>query len=180
VNRKAFDDYLQGRYIFWNKRTRENTEKAIEYFQSSIRADSTYAPPYAGLANCYIFLGTVQIGAMPPIDANGSAQEAARKAIELDNELAEAHAAMGYAYHYNWNWDAAEREFIRAIELNASNADAYFYYSQYLMSQGRTEEAIAEADRAQELDPFSLATNAVRGPTQKAAGANPRCFAFSA
>jgi len=163
VNRKAFDDYLQGRYIYWNKRTKENLEKAIEYFQSSIRVDPTYAPPYAGLANCYIVLGSVQIGAMPPIEANGRAQEAARRAIELDNELAEAHAALGYAYHYNWNWDAAEREFIQAIELNASNADAYFYYSQNLMSHGRTEEAIAEADRAQELDPFSLAANAVRG-----------------
>ena len=91
------------------------------------------------------------------------AEEAAGKALKLDSELAEAYAALGYAYHYNWKWDAAEQVFIRAIELNANNADAHFHYAAYLLSRSRLEEAIAEVNRAQELDPFSLGISAWRG-----------------
>ncbi len=118
VHPKAFDDYLQGRYLFWNKRTEENLRKAIEYFQSAIREDPAYALAYAGLADCYNALGSVQIGALPPVEARRRAEEAAVKALELDPALAEAHSALGYVKHFNWDWAAAEQEIKRAIELN--------------------------------------------------------------
>jgi TolB-like protein/Tfp pilus assembly protein PilF len=163
ANRKAFDDYLQGRYLYWNKRTKENLEKAIEYFQSAIKEDPAYAQAYAGMADCYNHLGSVRHSALPPVEARRRAAEAAGKALEFDTELAEAHAALGYAKHYNWDWAEAEREFKRAIELNPNYAEAHIRYSQYLVSRGNVEEAVAEANRARELDPFSLDISALRG-----------------
>jgi TolB-like protein/DNA-binding winged helix-turn-helix (wHTH) protein/Flp pilus assembly protein TadD len=163
VNHKAFDDYLQGRYLYWNKRTKENLEKAIEYFQSATKEDPTYAQAYAGLADCYNQLGSVNMSAMWPVEARRQAEELAGKALELDGELAEAHIALGYVKHFNWDWAAAEVEFKRAIELKPNYADAHIRYAQYLLSRGRLEEAVAEANRAQELDPLSLVISAQRG-----------------
>jgi tetratricopeptide (TPR) repeat protein len=160
VNRKALDDYLQGRYLF-NKG--EQLPKAIEYFQSAIKEDSTYAPAYAGLAVCYNNQGSAVVGELPPPEARRRAEEAAVKALELDNTLAEAHAALGNTHFYNWNWTLAEQSFKRAIELNPSSAEAHSIYSRYLSAKGRAEEAIAEANRAQELDPLSLYISTVRG-----------------
>src|SRR5262245_16751805 len=163
VNRKAFDDYLQGRYLYWNRRTDENLHKAISFFQSAVKEDPIYAPAYVGLADCYNYLGTEQISAMPPIDARRRAEEAANKALEIDNEMAEAHASLGFVKHFNWDWTAAEQEFKLAIELNPNYAYAHDCYASFLVSKGRTEEAIAETNRAQELDPFSLAISVKRG-----------------
>jgi TolB-like protein/DNA-binding winged helix-turn-helix (wHTH) protein/Flp pilus assembly protein TadD len=163
INRKAFDDYLQGRFLYWNRRTEENLHNAIGFFQSAVNEDPTYAPAYVGLADCYNSLGTEMIGALLPLDARRQAEEAASKALEIDNEMAEAHAALGWVKHYNWDWAAAEQEFKLAIELNPNYAYAHECYASLLTSKGRFEEAIAEANRAQELDPFSLAINAKRG-----------------
>src|SRR5262245_57991239 len=163
VNRKAYDDYLQGRYLYWNRRTEENLHKAISFFQSAVKEDPIYAPAYVGLADCYNYLGTEQISAMPPIDARRRAEEAANKALEIDNEMAEAHASLGFVKHFNWDWTAAEQEFKLAIELNPNYAYAHDCYASFLVSKGRTEEAIAETNRAQELDPFSLAISVKRG-----------------
>jgi TolB-like protein/DNA-binding winged helix-turn-helix (wHTH) protein/Flp pilus assembly protein TadD len=163
IQPKAFDDYLQGRYLYWNKRTEENLVKAIEYFQSAINEDSNYARAYVGLADCYNALGAVQFGRLPPMGARRRAEEAALKALELDAELAEAHTALGYARHFNWNWVAAEQEFKRAIELNPNYANAHNFYASYLMSRGRVEESLAASNRARELDPLSLSISANRG-----------------
>jgi TolB-like protein/DNA-binding winged helix-turn-helix (wHTH) protein/Flp pilus assembly protein TadD len=163
VNPKAFDNYLQGRYLYWNKRTDENLNKAIDYFQSAIREDSTYALPYAGLADSYNAMGTVQIGLLPPIEARSRAEEAAVKALERDPALAEAHSALGVANHYNWKWSAAEQEFKRAIELNPSYAPAHSAYASYLMSLNRVDESLAAANRSRELDPLSLSIGVQRG-----------------
>lgn len=163
VNPKAFDNYLQGRYLYWNKRTDENLNKAIDYFQSAIREDSTYALPYAGLADSYNAMGTVQIGLLPPIEARTRAEEAAVKALERDPALAEAHSALGVANHYNWKWSAAEQEFKRAIELNPSYAPAHSAYASYLMSLNRVDESLAAANRSRELDPLSLSIGVQRG-----------------
>ncbi|HEU4712135.1 MAG TPA: tetratricopeptide repeat protein [Pyrinomonadaceae bacterium] len=163
VSPKAFDQYLQGRYLYWNRRTEENLNKAIEHFQNAIREDPNYSSAYVGLADCYGSLGMVQIGALPPLDARRLAEENAAKALALDPTLAEAHTALGYVNHYNWNWDAAEEEFKRAIELNPSYANAHNFYAGFLMSRGRVEEAIASSNRARELDPFSLSISAQRG-----------------
>ena len=163
VRPKAFDDYLQGRYLYWNKRTEENLNKAIEFFQSAIKEDPGYAPAYVGLADCYNSLSVVQIGALPPAEGRRRAQEAATKALELDGALAEAHNALGFVKHYNWDWQAAEQDFKRAIELNPSYANAHNFYASYLMSRGRVDESIAASNLARQLDPFSLAISAQRG-----------------
>jgi tetratricopeptide (TPR) repeat protein len=154
---------LQGRYLYWNKRTEENLNKAIEHFQSAIKEDSSYAAAYVGMADCYNALGAVQMGALPPIEARRRAVDAATKALALDAASAEAYSALGYANHYNWQWTAAETDFKRAIELNPNYANAHNFYAGYLMSRGRVDEAIAASNRARELDPFSLSISANRG-----------------
>ena len=163
VNRKAFDDYLQGRFLYWNRRTDENLLKALSFFQSAVNEDRGYAPAYVGLADCNNALGTELIGAIPPSQARQRALEAASKALEIDNDMADAHTALGFVKHFNWDWTSAEQEFKLAIELNPNYAYAHDCYSSFLLSRGRAEEAIAEANRAQELDPFSLAISSKRG-----------------
>ena len=163
VRPKAYDDYLQGRYLYWNKRTEENLNKAIALFQSAIKEDESYAPAYVGLADCYNALGAVQVASMPPLEARRHAEEAATKALQLDSQLGEAYSALGYVKHFNWDWTAAEQNHKRAIELNPSYANAHNFYASYLLSRGRIEEAIAASNRARELDPFSLSISAQRG-----------------
>jgi len=162
VAREAVDNYLQGRY-FSNRRTEQDMRRAISYFESAIKADSNYAPPYAGLADCYNQLGTALIGVMPPTEARRTAEAAARKALEIDNELAEAHATLGYVSYFNWNWAAAEEEFKRSLELNPNYASAHSQYAHYLVARERIDEALAEINRAQELDPLSLSISSSRG-----------------
>ncbi len=163
VRPKAFDDFLQGRYLYWNKRTEKNLNKAIELFQSAIKEDSNFAQAYVGIADCYNALGAVQAAALPPLEARRHAAEAATKALQLDPALAEAHSALGYVKQYNWDWPAAEQDLKRAIELNQNYANAHNFYASYLMCQGRIEESIASSNRARELDPFSLSISAHRG-----------------
>lgn len=163
VRPKAYDDYLQGRYLYWNKRTEENLNKAIALFQSAIKEDESYAPAYVGLADCYNSLGSVQVASMPPLEARRQAEEAATKALQLDSGIAEAYGALGFVKHYNWDWTAAEKNLKRAIELNPSYANAHNFYANYLMSRGRIDESLAASNRARELDPFSLAISAQRG-----------------
>lgn len=160
VNRKALDDYLQGRYLLGKGGQLPN---AAEHFQSAIREDPAYAPAYAGLASCYNALGSVVAGALPPLEARRLAEDAALKALKIDDTLVEAHVARGSAYLFNWNWTAAEQALMRAIELNPNSAEAHNLYSSYLSAMGRAEEAIAEANRAQELDPHSLFMSTQRG-----------------
>lgn len=162
VAREAIDNYLQGRY-FSNRRTEQDMRKAISYFESAIKADSNYAQAYAGLADCYNQLGTAMIGVMSPIEARRTAETAARKALEIDNELAEAHATLGYVSYFNWNWAAAEEEFKRSIELNPNYASGHSQYAYYLVARKRIDEALAEINRARELDPLSLSISSSRG-----------------
>ena len=154
VNRKAFLDHLKGRYHL-NKRTQESLNKAIEQFQSAIEEDPTYAPAYAGLSNCYGLQGTVGIGTKSPRETRPLAVAAARKALQIDGELAEAHAALATMNHYEWEWAEAEQGFQRALDLNPGYPFAHLLYSDYLVCRGRIEQAVAEARRAEELDPLS-------------------------
>ena len=162
IAREAIDNYLQGRY-FLNRRTEQDMRKAISYFESAINVDRNYAQAYAGLADCYNQLGTVMIGTLPPLEARRASEIAARKALEIDNEVAEAHAALGHVDYVNWKWAAAEEEFKRSIELNPNYASAHSQYAHYLVARGRIDEALAEISRAQELDPLSLSISANRG-----------------
>ena len=162
IAREAIDNYLQGRY-FSNQRTEQNLRKAIAYFEDAIKADPNYAQAYAGLADSYNQLGTTMIGGLPPLEARRTAESAARKALEIDNEVAEAHAALGWVNYFNWNWAVAEEEFKHALELNPNYASAHSQYAVYLVARGRFDQALAEINRAQELDPLSLTISSSRG-----------------
>jgi tetratricopeptide (TPR) repeat protein len=162
VDRAAIDNYLQGRY-FWNRRTEQDMRKAIGYFEAAITADPNYAQAYAGLADSYNQLGTIMIGVMPPSEARRTGEIAARKGLEVDKEVAEAHAALAYENFFNWNWASAEDEFKRSIQLNPNYASAHSHYGLYLVARERIDEAVAETNRAQELDPLSLSISASRG-----------------
>ncbi len=153
-NSEAYQLYLTGRYHL-NRLTDDGFLKGREYFQQAIDKDPNYALAYAGLADSYNMLSGWN--ALPPKEGFPKARVAATKALELDDELAEAHNALGTVKHfYDWDWQGAEREFRRAIEINPNYADAHQMYSFYLSAMGRFDEALAEMRRAQELDPLSL------------------------
>jgi TolB-like protein/Tfp pilus assembly protein PilF/tRNA A-37 threonylcarbamoyl transferase component Bud32 len=152
--------YLKGRY-YWNKRTEGDLRNAVEYFNRAIEKDPNYALAYAGLAECYVSLES--FGLMPPREAVPRVKQAAMKALELDNTLAQAHTALTAVKEYDWDWAGSEREFQRAIELNASDATARQWYSQLLIRLHRKEEALAEIKRAQQLDPLSLMAQSTAG-----------------
>jgi len=155
VNPQAYESYLKGRH-YWNQRTEEGLKKGIAYFQQAIAADARYAPAHAGVSDSYLLLGWS--GALPPSQAMPEAKNAARRAIELDDKLAEAHNALAGAMQlYDWDWTGAEREFRRALDLNPGYADAYHRYAMtHLAPRGRLEEAMTAMQRAQDLDPLSL------------------------
>ncbi|HEU4507732.1 MAG TPA: winged helix-turn-helix domain-containing protein, partial [Pyrinomonadaceae bacterium] len=163
VRPKAFDEFLQGRFLYWNRRTGENLTTAISHFQNAIKEDPNFAQAYVGLADCYNAQGAVQVAAMPPVEARSLAEQAATKALELDPGLAEAYSALGSVNLFNWNWTAAEQYFKRAIELNQNYANAHNFYANFLITRGRIDDAIAASNRARELDPFSLSISAQRG-----------------
>jgi eukaryotic-like serine/threonine-protein kinase len=155
ANTEAYQLYLKGRY-HWNKRTREDLKKGIEYFNQAVEKDPNYALAYAGIADCY---GVPAIGLSPP-EAMPKAKAAAMKALSIDDTLAEAHTSLANVLlRYDWDWLGAEKEFKRAIELNPNYPTARYWYALYLFGMGRQEEALREVQRAQELDPLSLVTN---------------------
>jgi len=153
MNAEAYQLYLKGRYHA-NQATAAELKKGIEYFQQAIEKDPGYALAYAGLADSYSTLG-VGWQYLPPSDTLPKAKAAAMKALQLDDTLAEAHAALAFAAFFDWDWPSAEREFKRAIELNPNSALSHNRYADYLETTGRFDESMAEAQRAQELDPLS-------------------------
>lgn len=153
-NTDAYRDYLKGRY-YWNKMTEEGLKKSIGYFEQAIQKDPNYALAYAGLADSHSLFGFFSL--LPPKEVMPRAKEAALKALAIDDGLAEAHASLaGIKKVYDWDWLAAEREYQRALELNPNYATAHHWYADYLSAVGRSQEALAEIQRAQELDPLSL------------------------
>jgi eukaryotic-like serine/threonine-protein kinase len=164
-NNEAYQLYLKGRF-YWNKRTEEAMQRALQYFQQAIEKDPNFALAYSGLADTYNLLGgqdAIQ-GGLPPNEVFPKAKAAARKALEIDESLAEPHVSLAHAlYFYDRDWAGAEREYKRAIELNPNYPQAHHWYAIYLMHTGRLDEAVAEARRAQELDPLSLPINMALG-----------------
>jgi tetratricopeptide (TPR) repeat protein len=161
-NTEAYQLYLKGRY-FWNKRTGADLRRSIDYFNQAIEKDPKYALAYAGLADAYGLLSGY--GAASPKDSLPQAKAAAKKALELDDTLAEAHASLGQTlFAYDFNFAEANREFRRAIELNPNYATAHQWYGQGgLAPLGQFDDAIAEMKRALELDPLSVIINADLG-----------------
>ena len=160
-NPEAYELYLKGRF-YLNQRTYAEIDKSTEYFQRCIEKDPGFALGYAGLADSYL-ANTIR----SPQDFDPKAKAAAARALELDGDLAEAHAALGAEKaDFEYDWPGAEREFKRAIELNPNYAEAHFRYAlSYLMAQGQSENAIAEMKKALQLDPFSPIYNTVFGLT---------------
>lgn len=151
---EAYRLYLKGRNA-WNKRTAEALQQGIDYFQQAIAIDSSYAPAYAGLADCYNM--QVIYGIQQPKDAFPKAKEAATKALEIDETLAEAHTSLAFVkFRWDRNRVEAEREFQLAIKHKPTYAPARQWYSSYLVAFERFDEAIDEAKRAQELEPLSF------------------------
>jgi TolB-like protein/Tfp pilus assembly protein PilF len=159
VNPEAYQDYLRGRY-FWNKRTGEALKKAREYFEQAIEKDPSYAPAHSGLADAYALMGSSGYDVMPPREAMPRAKAAARTALEIDDALADAHAALGYVkLAYDWDLPGAERELARAIELNPNYAIAHQWQGELLMARSSPDEATNTFRRALELDPLSVPCN---------------------
>ncbi|HKE56502.1 MAG TPA: tetratricopeptide repeat protein, partial [Pyrinomonadaceae bacterium] len=153
-NAEAFHAYLKGRYA-WNKRTDEELKKAITLFQRAIDLDPTYAAAYAGMAYCYVSLG--DYNAAPAKEVFPLAKASAMKALEIDDQLAEAHTALAHTrFLFDWDWPNAEKEYQHALELQPNNATAHHWYGWFLIAMGRTDEAMREIKRAEELDPLSL------------------------
>jgi TolB-like protein/DNA-binding winged helix-turn-helix (wHTH) protein/Tfp pilus assembly protein PilF len=161
VSTEAHENYLRGRYR-WNQRSQSGLSAAINHFQKAIELEPQYAQAYAGIADAYIMMANW--GFMPATEGYPKAEVAARKALELDDQLAEAHTSLAYAtFLYDWDWAGAEKRFRRAIELNPNYATAHHFYSVYLMASGRHAEAQVEIKRARELDPLSIIINSVVG-----------------
>jgi tetratricopeptide (TPR) repeat protein len=154
INRSAFEDYLRARY-YLDQRTAESIPKAISFYEKAIAEDPTYARAYAGLADSYNQLGTVMIGGRPPSESRKMAIAAASRALEIDPELAEAHAALGYSNLYEWNWDRAKEGLERAISLNPNYAPAHLWLAHYLAARAHFDQALQEVRLARDLDPLS-------------------------
>jgi serine/threonine protein kinase/Flp pilus assembly protein TadD len=152
----AYQLYLQGRY-HWNKRTLEELQQSIDFFQQAIQKDPRYALAYAGQADAYALIADFNV--LPAREVMPKVKMAAAKALELDGTLAEAHTSLAWASFHDWDWLRAENEFKRALELNPSYPMAHSWYSEYLIALGRYDEALTETNRARELDPRSPITN---------------------
>ncbi len=167
VNPEAHDDYLRGRY-WWSGIPTErfssgdDVRRGLDYFQKAIAIDPNYALAYVGVADSYLYLAG---GPLTTKEALSKAKEAAVKALQLDPSLAEPHASLGSIDVWAGDWSGAEKEFKEALALNPNYAYAHEWYAVYLSSMGKLDEAVKEAERAVDLDPFSWDTNANLGAT---------------
>jgi len=152
----AYQAYLEGRY-HWNKRTEDELKKSVKCFERAIERDPDFAPAYAGMADAYVTLGTY--GGMPPKDVMPRAKKALKRALEIDDGLAEAYACRGCVRSvFDWSWSDAEADFRRAIDLNPSYPTGHHWYAiNHLVPLGRFDQATEELHRALEFDPLALA-----------------------
>jgi DNA-binding winged helix-turn-helix (wHTH) protein/TolB-like protein/Tfp pilus assembly protein PilF len=171
---EAYRLYLKGRNA-WNKRTGDELQQAIEFFNQAIAIDPNYGAAYAGLADCYNML--VVYGRLQPKEGFPKAKEAATKALEIDESSAEAHTSMAFI-KFRWDWDrsATDREFQEAIKLKPAYAPAHQWYSSYLVAVERFDEAIAEAKRTEELEPLSFVASSHLGWIYYLAGQNDKAI----
>src|SRR5437870_895808 len=180
-NTEAYMLYLKGRY-YWNERTREDIDKAIKYFEHAIRIDPQFAPSYSGLADCYSII--TDYFWMAPHRTSKVARDFSVKAVELDNDLAEAHASLALTQmNYFWDFGSAERELKRAIELRPNYAPAHHWRAIMLLYQKRFGEAYEQEKRAISIDPYSRVINnlmagllAILGATDEATERYHRIF----
>jgi TolB-like protein/Tfp pilus assembly protein PilF len=160
VSPEVYESYLKGRFA--KKNSRADVEQSIAYYQQAISKDATFAPAYLGLAVAYEKLGGALRG-VPPSEVRPKVLSAVQKALELDPDLAEAHALLADVYIRSWQWTDAEAEYKRALELNPNDSATHLGFANWLMCQGRMDEALAWSRRGRELDPLSSATSGSPG-----------------
>jgi TolB-like protein/Flp pilus assembly protein TadD len=154
VDPRAYEAYVRGRY-YWNKRTPPELRKGIEFFQQAIEADPTYAEAHAGLADSYNILA--DMSSMRPSEGFAIARAAIDRALEIDDQIAEAHTSLGFLRAFSeWNWAGAEESYRRAIALNPGYATAHQWCAELLVILARFDEALASARRAHSLDPLAF------------------------
>ncbi len=178
VNPEAQDAYLKGLYYYSSGHDEADPDKynqllktSIDYFSQATQIDTNYAPPYAGMGITYAW----QAGSDRKL--NLKAREAAAKALQIDDTIGEAHYLLGWvAYYYDWNWSDAEKELQRGIELSPSFGEAHYGYALYLNAAGRHDEAIAEIQRAQEVDPIVFVQKVDAGRIYACAGQYDRAL----
>lgn len=159
-NVEAYHLYNKGRF-FWNRRSSDDLRKSISFYEQAIGLDPNFALAYAGIAESYVLLQLFTRS--HDEDRFLKAKEAAEKALSIDQDLAEAHTALGIVREqYEWNWPEAELEFEKAIAANPNYATAHQWYGEFLAFRGRTDEAVAATEKAVTLDPLSLSTNTAR------------------
>jgi tetratricopeptide (TPR) repeat protein len=152
---EAYSLYLEGRYL-WNKRPGDVVWQALERFERAIAVDPAFAPAHAALASVYGTLGAWEFGVLPPAEALAKAKTAARRALELDPQLAAGHTAVGYTtLHFDWDAERACRQFGQAIALNPTWVDAHHWHSHALCAAGRFPESLAACRQIVELDPLN-------------------------
>jgi serine/threonine-protein kinase len=150
----AYNLYLEGR-LSWNMQTEQGLKASIDFYEKAIAKDPNFALAYAGIADAYSYLGRLEFAR--PAEVYPKAKEAAEKALEMDDALAEGYVALAFIkFNYDWDWSGAEMDFNWAIGLNPNYATAYQYYGLLLDNLGRFEEAMAKYEKAQELEPGSL------------------------
>src|ERR1017187_10213865 len=153
---EGYENYLKGRY-YWNKRSDENLNRAIGYFERATQQDPGHALAYAGLADCYAIISAEIFGTMPATEAAPKAKAAALKALAIDPTLSEAETSLATVkFNYDWDWNGAATGFVKSIQHNPSYATAYQRYSLYLMAMGRTDDSVEQINKARELDPLSI------------------------
>lgn len=152
VSPQAYEAYLKGRHL-WNKRTEDGMRKSIAHYEEAVRQCPEYGMAYAGIADSYVMLACR--GMVPAKETFRKARAAARKALDLDSELGEAHGSLAHVRLHDWDWEGLEKDFQRALELNPSQAIVFYWYGEFLMSRARPEEAIAVTQKAYQIDPLS-------------------------
>jgi TolB-like protein/DNA-binding winged helix-turn-helix (wHTH) protein/Flp pilus assembly protein TadD len=152
---EVYENYLKGRSILDKTYSRSGLEESIGYFEEATKRDSTFAPAYVGLADAYDRLGTIFIGT-PPSEVRPKVVNAARKALELDPELAEAHVLLADIYQQQWHWSDAQAEYKRALDLKPNDAAAHVGFAHWLLCQGRTQEAVTWTERGRALNPIEV------------------------
>ena len=157
-NTDAYLAYLKGRF-FWNKRTKEDTYRGIEYFENALSHDPDFPLAHTGLADCYTLLGDVGVQAVHPKSAFLKARKSCLRALELDGALGEAHSTLGHISMHLFDWKRAEQEFARALELNSNYSPAWLYHAYYMAFTGRPSESLDSIERATQVDPLSLPVN---------------------
>ncbi len=152
---EVYESYLKGRFALNEHMNRGRLEEGVGYFEDAISLDPTFAPAHLGLAQAFSALGTVLVGVSPE-ETRPKAMDAARKALELDPDLAEAHVVLADMEQQKWRWAEAEAEYRRALDLSPSSARANAGFASWLLCQGRTDEALSWSQRGRQLDPLSV------------------------